>query len=104
MAIARVAGHPDYTNAGDSRFIPVIWSSKLQEKFYLSTVFGSITNTTYEGEIKNQGDTVVIRATPDIAINDYEKGQKLNYERPESTAIEMTIDYAKYSKRSTFIQ
>jgi len=47
-------------------------------------------------EIKNQGDTVIIRQTPDMTINDYQKGQKLNYERPESTAIELTIDYGKY--------
>jgi len=49
MAIARVTGHPDYTNSGDSRWIPEIWSGKLIEKFYLSTVWGSISNTDYEG-------------------------------------------------------
>lgn len=96
MAITRVAGSPDYTNAGASRFIPEIWSGKLVEKFYTATVFAAISNTEYQGEIKDQGDTIIIRATPDITINDYEKGQKLNYERPESTAIEMTIDKAKY--------
>lgn len=53
-------------------------------------------NTDYQGEIKDQGDTVIIRQTPDITINDYAKGQKLNYERPETTAIELTIDYGKY--------
>lgn len=96
MAITRVAGHPDYGPNGDSRFIPEIWSGKLIEKFYLSTCFNEVTNTDYQGEIKDQGDTVIIRQTPDITINDYQKGQKLNYERPETTAIELTIDYGKY--------
>jgi hypothetical protein len=49
MAYPRAAGHPDYTNSGASRFIPEIWSGKLQEKFYKSTVFASISNTDYEG-------------------------------------------------------
>ena len=49
MSLARVAGMPDYTNDGTSRFIPEIWISKFQEKFYLSTVFNAITNTMYEG-------------------------------------------------------
>ena len=30
-------------------YIPEIWSSKLLEKFYLSTVFAAISNTDYEG-------------------------------------------------------
>jgi hypothetical protein len=49
MSLARVAGMPDYTNDGASRFIPEVWSSKLLEKFYKSTVFTAISNTDYEG-------------------------------------------------------
>jgi len=47
-------------------------------------------------EIKNQGDTVIIRAIPTITINDYVVGQALNYERPVSTALTMTIAKGKY--------
>ena len=36
-----------------------------------STVLAAISNTAYEGEIKNQGDTVHIRTKPTITINDY---------------------------------
>lgn len=104
MSLNRVAGMPDYTNDGASRFIPEIWIPKFQEKFYLTTVFSAITNTMYEGAIKDQGDTVIIRRTPTLAINDYQKGQKLNYERPEGTAIELYINKGKYSrKQSTFV-
>lgn len=88
-------GHPDYTDSG-SRFIPEIWSGKMLEKLYLYTVFGEISNTDYEGEIKNYGDTVIVRTTPDITINDYVIGHNLTYQRPESTPLEMLIDKGKY--------
>jgi len=55
-------------------------------------------------EIKDQGDTVIIRRSPTLTINDYSKGQKLNYERPEGSAIELYINKGKYSrKQSTFV-
>ena len=47
-------------------FIPQIWSGKLVEKFYAATVLAAISNTDYEGEIKNFGDTVNIRTRPTI--------------------------------------
>lgn len=96
MAYPRVAGHPDYSSTGTNQFIPQIWSGKLQVKFYKSTVFTAISNTDYEGEIKDQGDTVIIRTIPTLTINDYQKGQKLVYERPESPSLELLIDKGKY--------
>lgn len=96
MSVARVSGHPDYSNDGTSRFIPELWSGKFLVKYYMATFWRDITNTDYEGEIKNQGDTVIIRTIPTLTINDYQKGQKLNYERPESTPLEMVIDKGKY--------
>lgn len=69
----------------------------------MSTIFAAISNTDYQGLIKDQGDTVIIRTTPTLTINDYQKGQKLNYERPESTALELLINKGKYSrKQSTY--
>lgn len=50
----------------------------------------------YEGEIKNSGDKVYIRTLGDVTINDYQKGQKLTYERIESPDVEMLIDKGKY--------
>lgn len=32
-------------------FIPAIWSGKLVEKFYASTVLSAISNTDYEGKL-----------------------------------------------------
>jgi hypothetical protein len=96
MAVGRVGNYPDYTFDGVNKNIPIIFSGKTLEKFYASTVLTEISNTDYLGEIKNQGDKVIIRTTPNITISDYNKGQKLDLEHPESPAMELTIDYAKY--------
>jgi len=50
MSVARVPGHPDYSSAGTSKFIPEIWSTKLIEKWYDATVLTHISNTNYEGK------------------------------------------------------
>lgn len=77
-------------------FIPEIWSKKLIEKFYDSTVLTAISNTNYEGEIRNQGDKVIIRTIPSLSINDYKSGQTLTNQRPTSTNVELLIDKGKY--------
>lgn len=93
---ALVSGaYPQYSGAG-SKFIPEIWSGKLQVKFYKSTVLAEITNNDWEGEIKGSGDKVHIRSIPTITIRDYTKGLNLTNEVPESTPIELTIDKGKY--------
>jgi hypothetical protein len=93
MAYPVVAGHPT-TYSGT--FIPEIWASKLVEKYYDSTVLSSITNTDYEGEIRNQGDKVNIRTMPTLEINDYTVGQTLVNQRPEAPKIELLIDKGFY--------
>lgn len=92
MAYPVVSGGVSYSGT----FIPEIWSKKLIEKFYDSTVLTAISNTNYEGEIKSQGDKVIIRTIPTLAINDYESGQNLTLQRPESNIIELLIDKGKY--------
>jgi hypothetical protein len=77
-------------------YTPEIWSAKTLVKFYTATVFGSISNTDYEGEIKNSGDTVQIRTVPDIIIRDYSIGQKLVRTRPAPSKISLYIDKGKY--------
>lgn len=77
-------------------FIPEIWSGKLIEKFYASTVLAAISNTDYEGEIKNQGDKVHIRTKPTITIRDYLSGGDLTLDRPSSNIVDLLIDKGKY--------
>jgi hypothetical protein len=77
-------------------FIPQIWSGKLVEKFYSSTVLSAISNTDYEGEIKNQGDSVRIRTKPTLTINDYRADGALSLERPQGSFLDLNIDKGKY--------
>lgn len=90
--------YPQYStvNGSGAKFIPEIWSGKLQVKFYKSTVLAEITNNDWEGEIKGSGDKVHIRSIPTITIRDYTKGLNLTNEVPQSTPIELTIDKGKY--------
>jgi hypothetical protein len=92
----RDAGHPNYSSISGPGFIPSVWSGKLVEKLYQSTCFAEISNTDYEGEIKQKGDSVLIRTTPSIVIKDYEVGGGLTYEKPTSDKVELQIDQAKY--------
>jgi len=77
-------------------FIPEIWSGKLVEKFYASTVLSAISNTAYEGEIRNQGDRVRIRTKPTITIRDYRADGALELERPEGNDLTLYIGNGKY--------
>jgi len=77
-------------------FIPEIWSGKLIEKFYAATVLAAISNTDYEGEIRNQGDTVKIRTKPTITIKDYRADGTLELERPKGSVVDLFIDKGKY--------
>jgi hypothetical protein len=65
-------------------------------KYYDATCLSEISNTDYQGEIKNMGDNVIIRTVPDITIRDYTVGQKLLRERPSSTPTNLPIDKGKY--------
>lgn len=90
------AGSAQPNPAYSGNFIPEIWSGKMIEKFYSATVLAAISNTDYEGEIKNMGDKVKIRTTPTITIRDYVSGQPLVMERPSSAPVELNIDKGKY--------
>jgi len=90
------AGATTPSPAYSGTFIPEIWSGKLVEKFYASTVLAAISNTDYEGEIKNQGDKVNIRTKPTITINDYRADGGLNLERPTASTTTLLIDQGKY--------
>ena len=84
--------NPSYSGA----FIPTLWSGKLLAKFYQNTMLSEIANTDYEGELKNQGDTIRIRLAPSISISDYTVGQNLSYEVPTPIFQDMQVNKGKY--------
>lgn len=77
-------------------FIPSLWSGKMAQKFYATTVFGEIANTDWQGEIHAMGDRVIINTIPSITINAYEIGMNLQYEVPAPSTVSLTIDKGKY--------
>ena len=85
-------GSPDYSTGSTSQYIPAIYSALLIKKFYPETVFSKISNTDYEGDIKEQGDTVYIRTRPTIETFRYKKGMVLPVQNPESPYVTLKID------------
>lgn len=93
MAVYPVqSGSPDYSTGSSSQYIPAIYSALLVKKFYPKTVWGRISNTDYEGDIKAQGDTVYIRTRAKIETFRYKKGMVLPVQNPESPYITLKID------------
>lgn len=92
MAIGAASGTPQYSG----NFIPEKWSTQLLVKFYATTVLAAISNTDYEGEIKNQGDKVIIRQRADITIGNYVKNGTTSWELPDIPVVEFPIEKAKY--------
>jgi hypothetical protein len=93
----RATGYTSYASdkTSGAHFTPQVWSRKMLRNFYASTAFMEVANTDYEGEIKGQGDSVKIRHTPAITINDYTIGGTLTYQVPSEASIELNIDQAK---------
>ena len=89
---APFATNPAYSGT----FIPTLWSKKLLIRFYQNTMLNEICNTDYEGQLKNQGDTIRVRSAPAVTIRDYEIGMNLQYEVPTPVYIDMQVDKGKY--------
>jgi len=90
--IQAASGTPQYSGV----FVPEIWSGTLLVKFYATTTISAITNTDYEGDIKDVGDKVIIRTTPSITMRPYVKNQPLQIERPEAPNITFPVEQATY--------
>lgn len=81
-------------------FIPKIWTARLLAHLDKTLVFRNLTNSDYEGEIQNEGDTVKINQINDISVSDYKRGTALTYEEVGSTQKELKIDQSKLWKFS----
>lgn len=95
MSVPRASGVPDYGPGGTVNFNPEIYSGKLVEKFYKTTVFGEICTTDYEGDIAGFGANVIIRTVPDVAVSDYVIGAGLTAQYPSRNSVTLAIDQAK---------
>jgi len=103
-AVFPVVGSGDFdtTPSYSGGFIPQLWSKKLNAKFFANTMLAEIANTSWEGELKNQGDTIRIRTAPSITINDYAgAGTSLATQTPVPDYLDMQINKAKYFQVQT---
>jgi hypothetical protein len=81
-----------------SKNTPIKFSLKLVKLIYNETIYPLITNTDYEGEIKNEGDRVRIRTSGKISFSTYTKGMTLVAQDLTPTSEDLIIDQQKYFK------
>lgn len=81
-----------------TNFIPELWSAAVQVPFETALVFGqpSVSNTKYEGQIKQQGDTVHVTQIGDPTVSPYDKTTDINIEDLSDTDIPLVIDQGDY--------
>ena len=79
-------------------FIPELWSAAIQLPFEKALVFGqpSVVNRNYEGEIKQQGDTVNITTLSDPTIRAYDKTTDITVEDLSDGTLQLLIDQGDY--------
>jgi len=73
------------------------FSANVLKKFYGNALTPAITNSDYEGEIKEMGDRVnILTFLEDIALGDYTVGTDMNVQHPEDTEFTLQIAHKKY--------
>jgi len=78
-----------------SAFIPEIWSQKLNALLYKNCVMLQCVNRNYEGEIKNQGDTVKIITPGDVTISTV-SSSSITYSELTPSESDLVIDQKKF--------
>ncbi len=77
-----------------TNFVPELWSRLLLTAFRKNLVFANLVNRDYQGEIRDQGDTVHITTPGAIQVRDY--SGSVTYDAVTSTQQSLVIDQAKY--------
>lgn len=95
-ALYPVAAPFNTSPSASGTFIPTVWSSKLNAKFFAATVYGEISNNVWQGDISGMGDKVVINTAPSITVSNYTAGTAVTYEAPTPSTVELNIDKGKY--------
>ena len=80
-----------------SNFIPQVRSARLQEKLQHALVFGLLCNRSYEGDIRQWGDTVHINTINDITVKPYDPAVAIDDPEELSGAdTTLVIDHGAY--------
>lgn len=78
------------------KFIPEVWSARLQGHLDNLHVYSGLLNRDYEGDIRAFGDTVHINQLGDITIRDYDGSDIVGPEELDSNQQTLEVDQAKY--------
>lgn len=79
-----------------SAFTPTKFSLRLVEILYNDTLYPWITNTKFEGAIKDSGDRVRVRTAARVALSPYTKGMTLVKQDLNPTVEDLIIDQQHY--------
>ena len=91
--IPAAAGYPQYSG---TNLIPPIFSDRMLERFYATSIFGEISNTDFLGELTKLGDQITFLREPDVIVRDYIKDGTLKHDTLEVDSFTMVVDKAKY--------
>lgn len=80
-----------------NKFIPKVWSARLQENLHKALVFGTLCNRNWEGEISQWGDTVHINSLADITVRPYTPNEDIvDPEQLSGEDMTLTINHGAY--------
>lgn len=85
----------DQTTNAYSAFIPEIWSQKLNNMLAKNCVMLQCVNRNYEGEIKNQGDSVKIITPAEVTISTV-GSSAISYSELTPSSTDLVIDQKKF--------
>lgn len=78
-----------------SAFIPQLWSKKLNQMLDKNCVMMQCVNKNWEGEIKNQGDTVKIITPADVTVSTL-TSDNIEYSELTPTSLDLEINQKKF--------
>jgi hypothetical protein len=89
---------PNYTNDGTSPYVPAVWNEALLEELDPQLVFASalVCNRNYEGDIKGQGDTVVINGIVSPEVGPYNDTTGMTISQLKTVRQDLKITEADY--------
>lgn len=91
-ALPGAVGTPDLGAVG---YTPTIFEREHNLALYETLVIAGISNTKYEGKIKNFGDSVIVPELPTINTFNYYPGMGLPLQAPSPSSTTLLIDHAQ---------
>lgn len=88
MPIPAASGYPQYSGS----LIPPMFSSKLVEQFYCSSVYADITTTEYTGELTKCGDQITFFRSPRVRVRRGSKDGTIKHDAIDTCPITMVVD------------